>query len=70
MKTTVDIPNQVMEEALAYTCARTKKEAVRIAVEDFNRRQRLKKLADQLGTFDGFLTPEELETQRALDLSE
>jgi len=70
MKTTVDIPSRVMEEALAYTCAKTKKDAVRIAVEDYNRRHRLKKLADRLGTFDGFLSPEELEAQRALDLSE
>lgn len=59
-----------MEEALTYSRARTKKDAVRIAVEDYNRRQRLKKLADRLGSFDGFPTPEELEAQRALDLSE
>jgi Arc/MetJ family transcription regulator len=67
MKTTIDISDQVMEQALLYTAAKTKKDAVRIAVEDYNRRQRLKRLAGQLGSFDGFLSPEELKKQREMD---
>ena len=68
MKTTIELSDRVMEQAMLYTAAKTKKDAVRIAVEDFNRRQRLKRLAEKLGTFDGFLSPEDLEAQRARDI--
>lgn len=67
MKTTIELSDRVMEEALLYTAAPTKKQAIQIAVEDYNRRQRLKKLASQLGSFDGFLSPDELAAQRELD---
>ncbi len=67
MKTTIELSDRVMEQAMLYTAATTKKDAIRIAVEDYNRRQRLKKLAAQLGTFDGFLSPEELSRQREMD---
>jgi len=40
--------------------AKTKKEAVVIAIEEYNRRRRLARLAGELGTFDGFLRREEL----------
>jgi len=40
--------------------AKTKKEAVVIAIEEYNRRRRLARLAGELGTFDGFLGREEL----------
>jgi len=67
MKTTIELSDRVMEQALLYTAAKTKKDAIRIAVEDFNRRQRLKRLAGMLGSFDGFLSPEELAAQREMD---
>lgn len=46
------------------TGARTKKEAVVAALVEFNRRRRLEGLAAQLGTFEGFPTPEDLERSR------
>jgi hypothetical protein len=64
MKTTVDIPEKEMKELMKYTKARTKKEAILEAVRDFNRRQKLKKLADMLGTFEDIITLEELEKMR------
>jgi len=60
MKTTVDIPEDQLEEAIRHTGAKTKREAVVIALADFNRRRRLEKLAEQLGTFEQVITPEQL----------
>ena len=60
MKTTVDIPKDVLQEAMRHAGAKTKKEAVVIAIEEYNRRRRLARLAGELGTFDGFLSREEL----------
>lgn len=60
MKTTVDIPEDQLEEAIRHTGAKTKREAVVIALADFNRRRRLEKLAEQLGTFEQVITSEQL----------
>ncbi len=60
MKTTIDIPEDQLEEAIRHTGAKTKREAVVIALADFNRRRRLEKLAEQLGTFEQVITPEQL----------
>lgn len=66
MKTTVDIPDEALEEAMRLTGAKTKREAVVLAIEEFNRRRRLARLAGELGRFEGFLTREELSTLRSL----
>ena len=65
MKTTVDIPEAALKEAMAQSGAATKREAVVTAIEEYNRRRRLRRLAAELGTFEGFLTREELEALRA-----
>jgi Arc/MetJ family transcription regulator len=64
MKTTIDIPDKELRDAMKYTGARSKREAVVTAITDFNRRQRLQRLAQQFGTFDEFLTHEELRHMR------
>ncbi len=64
MKTTIDIPEDELKEAIKYTGAKTKREAVVYAIRDFNRRQRLAKLADMLGTFDDFMTQDDLKKMR------
>ena len=64
MKTTVNIPDRELEEAMASTGARTKEEAVVAALVEFNRRRRLEQLASQLGTCEGFPTPLEVERMR------
>jgi Arc/MetJ family transcription regulator len=63
MKTTIDIPEEELREAMRYTGARSKREAVVTALADFNRRRRLERLADQFGTFD-FISQEELQRLR------
>ena len=65
MKTTVDIPEAELEEAMRNTGATTKRQAVLVALTDFNRRCRLRKLAERFGTFDHFVSHEELTRLRA-----
>ena len=67
MKTTIDIPEKELRDAMRYTGARNKREAVVTALIDFNRRQRLQRLTEQFGTFDDFMAPEELRRMREGD---
>lgn len=64
MKTTLDIPEKELEEAIRHTGAKTKREAVVIALSEFNRRRRLQKLAEKFGTFEGFMTQDDLRRMR------
>lgn len=50
MKTTVDIPEQELKDAIRFTRARTKREAIVTAIADFNRRQRMAELTRHAGT--------------------
>jgi len=49
---------------MRFTGAKTKKDAVVHALKDFNRRKRLAKIADKLGTFDDFMTQDQLKIMR------
>lgn len=64
MKTTIDIPEKELQDAMEFTGARSKREAVVTALAEFNRRRRLERLAEKFGTFDGFMTQEELRRMR------
>jgi Arc/MetJ family transcription regulator len=64
MKTTIDIPESELQEAIRHTGAKTKREAVLSALRDFNRRQRLAALTGILGTFEDFMTPDDLREMR------
>ena len=64
MKTTVDIPSQELEDAMKFTQARTKREAVNLAIADFNRRMRMANLTRYAGTCENLITLTELQTQR------
>ena len=62
MKTTIDIPEAVLADAMRYTHAKTKRDAVVRALEDFNRKQRMTQLIKYSGTFgDGFPDNDEIE---------
>jgi len=67
MKTTIDIPESELVEAMQSTGARSKRDAVVAALVDFNRRRRLENLAKKFGTFDGIILPDELQTLREQD---
>jgi Arc/MetJ family transcription regulator len=69
MKTTIDIPELAIEEAMKFTGAKTKREAVVTAVERFNRLKRLEKLNARVrGQFRDFMTQADLKAMRAADM--
>jgi len=65
MKTTVDIPDNELRDAMRFTKARTKREAIVTAIEDFNRRQRIAELVKLAGSCPDLMTVEELRKLRA-----
>ncbi len=64
MKTTVDIPERELEDAIRFTNAKTKREAIVGAIADFNRRMRMAELVRFAGTCDDLMTAEELQALR------
>lgn len=64
MKTTVDIPDDMLMELIENTSARTKREAILTAIEEYNRKKKTALLAEMVGTFDQFMTSEELDESR------
>jgi putative antitoxin of VapBC-like toxin-antitoxin system len=64
MKTTVDIPDGELEDAMRFTRARTKREAIVTAITEFNRRRRMAELTKQAGTCPDLMTPDELQQMR------
>ena len=65
MKMTVDIPDEVLRDAMRFTNAVTKRDAVVTALADYNRRQRMAALTRHLGTCRKLFTPGQLKTMRA-----
>jgi len=62
MKTTIDIPENELQDAMRFTRATTKREAVVKALEEFNRRRRMAELVKYAGTFsDQFPANDEIE---------
>jgi Bacterial antitoxin of type II TA system, VapB len=65
MKTTIDIPEKMLKEAIRLTGARTKKDAILTAVDKFNKRKRLEALAEKLhGSMPDFMSQEDLKRMR------
>ena len=64
MKTTVDIPDGELEDAMRFTRARSKREAIVTAIVDFNERRRMAQLARRAGSCAKLMTAEELRRQR------
>ena len=67
MKTTVDIPDRELEDAIKFTRAKTKREAIVGAVTDFNRRMRMAELTRYAGTCADLISPQELHAMRRKD---
>ena len=64
MRTTIDIPEEELEDAIRFTNARSKREAVVRAIADFNRRMRMAELVRHAGTCADLMTVEELGAAR------
>ena len=52
MKTTINIPKKELSDAMRFTKAKTKPEAVNIALTEFNHRKRVEALVATFGTWD------------------
>ena len=64
MKTTVNIPDGDLEDAIRFTKAKTKREAIVTAIQEFNRRKRIAELTKYAGTCDDLMSVEDLLQQR------
>jgi hypothetical protein len=60
MRTTIDIPEKELLDALKFSGEKTKQGAILAAVADYNRRKRIAALARHLGTCKDLTTVEEL----------
>jgi len=70
MKTTLDIPNDLLDEAMRVSGAKTKRAAVLAALGDFARRGRMRVLADRLGDSVTFMTSTQLQSLRVRETPE
>ena len=52
MKTTIDIPESELEDAIRFLGAKSKREAVVTALQEFNRKHRMARLVRFSGTCD------------------
>ncbi len=64
MKTTVNIPDGDLADAIRFTKAKTKREAIVTAIQEFNRRKRMAELSKHAGTCKDLMSVEELMQQR------
>lgn len=64
MKTTIDIPEETLRDAVKFSKAKTKREAILTALNEYNRRQRVEKLIKKFGSMDGIMTQEQLRKMR------
>lgn len=64
MKTTIDIPDNMLKELIRNTETSTKKDAVLTAISEYNRLKRMAQLTDLLGTFIDFMNKSELDKMR------
>jgi Arc/MetJ family transcription regulator len=64
MKTTVDIPDDELADAMRFTRARTKREAIVTAIAEFNRRRRMAELIRFAGSCKDLTTVEEVRQLR------
>jgi myo-inositol catabolism protein IolC len=64
MKTTIDIPDRELEDAVRFTNAKTKRETIVSAVADFNHRMRMAELTKYAGACTNLITPQELQAAR------
>ncbi len=65
MKTTLDIPENELLDAMKFAKAKTKREAIVTAVMDYNRRKRMAELVEYSAVSETLMSNEDLE---ALDL--
>jgi len=65
MKTTIDIPEGMLKDAMRFAGTKTKRAAILAAVEDFNALHRMAALTRHLGTCKNLMSVSELKRLRA-----
>ena len=65
MKTTIDIPEQALKDAMRFAGTETKRTAIVMAVEEFNAHHRMSALTRHLGTCKDLMSTDELKRLRA-----
>lgn len=66
MRTTLDINDSLLRDVMKVSKAKTKKDAVVIALEEYLKSRRRQALRDMIGNYDDFaLTLEDLEKMRS-----
>lgn len=64
MRTTLDINEKLMEDAMKETALPTKKEVVEEALSELIRSRRIEKLRRMIGSYEIGITPEDLRRMR------
>lgn len=64
MKTTIDIPERELADAIQFANAKTKREAVVTAIIDFNQRKRMVQLIKYAGTCEALVSAGALQAER------
>ena len=67
MRSTIELPDHLIEEAKRLTGLRTKREVVETALAEFVRRAHVERFLSRLGKIDFDLTQEQLAAMRAED---
>ena len=65
MKTTVDIPENELKDAMRFARARTKREAIVTALTEYNRRMRMAELVEYSAVSETFMSNEAVEAMDA-----
>jgi hypothetical protein len=66
MKTTVDIPEEELRDAMKYAKANTKREAILAALTDYNRRKRMAELVEYSAVSETFMSNQAIEALDAV----
>ena len=64
MKTTIDIPDKELADAMKFTGAKTKREAIVTVISEFNRRHRMAALVKYSASSKSLITAQELQDLR------
>jgi hypothetical protein len=64
MKTSINIPIDILNEIMEYSPTKTKTDAIIMAIKEFIQKRKMAKLASGLGSMDNFITHKELMTTR------
>jgi hypothetical protein len=65
MKTTIDIPEKALKDAMRFAGTKVKRKAILAAVEEFNAHHRMAALTRHLGTCKDLMSADELKRMRA-----